>query len=184
MAEVRAAGGDGQPKVLEGYAAVFDRVTELWPGMNEVIRKGAFSESLKRGDDVRALWNHDASLVLGRTKSGTLSLSEDDKGLLYRVLLNESDPEAMRVYGMIARGDVDQSSFGFMIPEDGERFVKDQNGARVREVLRADLFDVSPVTFPAYNDTVVMAREAFRRAPSTANGLEAIAIKRHRLGLA
>lgn len=163
--EIRAlTGEDGQPK-LDGYAAVFNSETELWPGMREVIRPGAFARTIKNKTDVRVLFNHEVSRVLARTKNATLALDEDEHGLHYRAILNSKDAEAMSLHAKVARGDVDQSSFAFEIDgKDGEKFTAVEGG-RMREVTRAKLYDVSPVTFPAYEDTEVMARVAFRNAP-------------------
>jgi len=154
--ELRAEEGEA-PKIT-GHAAVFDTPADIY-GFEEVIRKGAFTEAIKK-DDVRALWNHNPDYVLGRTKSGTLRLSEDDVGLAI-----ENDPPdtqwAKDLMVSMQRGDVDQMSFGFIVDE--EKWSKRDGEPDLREILKARLFDVSPVTFPAYEETDVSV--ALRNAP-------------------
>lgn len=156
--EVRVDGGDGDdlPKIV-GYAAVFNQWSELLggSGFREIIRPGAFSKTIKTAD-VRALWNHDPNFVLGRTKSRTLKLTEDDYGLAIEIIPPNTQ-WARDLLESIRRGDVDQMSFGF-------RTVKDrwgtENDQTVRELLEVELFEVSPVTFPAYPQTSVTVRSA------------------------
>ena len=167
--EIRALEDDDGRPIVEGYAAVFDSVTELWPGQFEVIRSGAFTRTLKARSDVRCLLNHDPNHVLARTKNGTLVLSEDNKGLHYRAVLDPTDSQSMSDHAKIRCGRIDQSSFQFSIDGEGrgggEKFGNwGDDGGRLREVLRCKLYDVSPVTFPAYEDSTVAAR-AFRNAP-------------------
>lgn len=152
--EVRAA-GDGPPRLV-GYAAVFDRPSEDLGGFVEVIRRGAFSKTIQEAD-IRALWNHDPNYVLGRTKSGTLSLMEDDHGLRIEVVPPDTT-WARDLMETIRRGDVDQMSFGFRPIRD--RWQTDERGQVTRELLEVALFDVSPVTFPAYPQTEVQVRSA------------------------
>jgi len=153
--EVR--GGRGAESTIVGHAAVFDRDSEPIAGQFiERIQKGAFSRAIKEGQDVRALWNHDVNIVLGRTKSGTLTLVEDEVGL--RVVLRPPDTQAGRdALASINRGDVDQMSFGFMVREQEWKH-GENGGLDVRTLVDVDLFDVSPVTFPAYPDTDVAVR--------------------------
>ena len=139
-------------KLITGYAAVFDRETDIGGMFREVIRRGAFSAALGR-DDVRALFNHDPNFVLGRTSAGTLRLSQDERGLKYEI----NPPAATWATDLresIKRGDIKESSFAFCIHQ--ERWVQGQ--IPLREVLEAELFDVSPVTYPAYATTTVSAR--------------------------
>jgi len=136
---------DKTTRKLTGYAAVFNSVQEIFPGFREVIRPGAFAKTIKEAD-VRALINHDANLVIGRTKAGTLKLWEDAKGLRYEVQLPDTS-YARDLIESISRGDVSGSSFAF-------RPIKEHTTADgVREILEARLFDVSPVTYPAYAAT-------------------------------
>jgi HK97 family phage prohead protease len=144
-AEMRAADDD---MIVEGYAAVFDSVTDLG-AFKERIAPGAFSDVLD--NDVRLLINHDG-VPLARTSNNTLELSQDDTGLYYRAML--SDTQAGKdLYTMIKRGDISQSSFAFTI---GRESVDDE-GVRVIEQV-SNLIDVSPVTYPAYQAASVFAR--------------------------
>lgn len=140
---------------IEGYFAVFNRETELWPGAYEEIAPGAFANTLS--NDIRALINHEPRLVLGRNKAGTLELREDSYGLWGRIKINPNDTDAMNLYERVKRGDVDQCSFGFnIIREDTEW----RGDGSVKWIIReVDLHEVSVVTFPAYEDTGVVARQ-------------------------
>lgn len=139
---------------LVGYAAVFDQVVELGFG-KEQIAKGAFRDALKSGSDVRALFNHDPGQVLGRASAGTLRLSEDDYGLRFEVDLPETSL-GRDVRELVKRGDIRGASFGF-IPGVEDRV----DGVRTHMQV-ADLIDVGPVTFPAYEGTDVAMRHRNR----------------------
>lgn len=150
--QTRAADND---LYIEGYFAVFNSEYQLWDGASEVIKPGAFTDSIS--GDVRALINHDTSLVLGRTKPGTLTLRQDDRGLWGSVRINRDDVDAMSLYARVQRGDVDQCSFGFAIKR--ETFVDLGNGNYRWEIEEVDpLYEVSVCTFPAYEATSVSAR--------------------------
>lgn len=163
--DVRAKRAEAGPTVLSGYAAVFGQETVIdgfWP-FREVIQAGAFGETIQT-DDVRGLFNHDANHVLGRTSNGTLRLSEDGLGLHYEIDLNAADPDAVSVGAKVERGDVSQSSFAFQVAEDtwDESEVK-AGKLPLRTIVRVSpLYDVSPVTFPAYATTTVGARAEAR----------------------
>ena len=154
--QYRAAEENGE-LYIEGYFAVFNSVYELWPGATESIAPGAFAGAL--GGDVRALTNHDTTLVLGRTKAGTLELREDGHGLWGRVRINREDSDAMNLYHRVQRGDVDQCSFGFDIGKE-ETSVNDDGSVHwtIQEV--SVLYEVTVATFPAYEETAVSARSA------------------------
>lgn len=141
---------------IEGYFSVFNSPYVLWEGAEEIIKPGAFTDCLSQ--DVRALINHDTTLVLGRTKAGTLSLKQDERGLWGSVKINREDGDAMNLYARVQRGDVDQCSFGFNI--ERETFV-DLGDGKVRwEIEKVNpLFEVSVCTFPAYGETGVAARQ-------------------------
>ena len=140
-------GEDGQPQMISGYAAVFNSPTELWEGLNEVIMPGAFNRTLT-SSDVRCLFDHDWSKVLGRTKSGTLRLEEDDRGLRFEVdLPNTSIANDLKE--SMSRGDITQCSFGFIPTEETWDYNTDPVLRTVHEV---DLFEVSIVSLPAYED--------------------------------
>jgi HK97 family phage prohead protease len=132
-------------RTVEGYASVFNSMSEDLGGFREIILPGAFSNVLD--NDVRALYNHDSNYLLARTTSGTLELKEDDKGLYYRFEMPNTS------YGndmleLFRRGDLSQSSFGFTVEKDSWRM---EEGQHVRYIERVgSLFDVSPVVYPAY----------------------------------
>lgn len=154
--ELRAVQADGR-RTIGGYAAVFNKLSVVLWGFREEIAPGAFAASLK--NDVRALWNHDPALVLGRTTNDTLKLDEDGTGLLFSVELPETQA-GRDAWTLIERGDVNQMSFGFRSLPDGEEWRIDEAGQYIRRVTKLDLAEVSPVTFPAYPDTSVGARAA------------------------
>ena len=139
---------------IHGYGAVYYDGTpnteyELWPGMVERIMPGAFSRAVNQKDDARALFNHDTNMVLGRVSAGTLRLFDDNRGLRYEI-----DPGETSVYrdvsAFIKRRDVQGSSFAFLVTDEQPR---KENGIRIREIRGVELFDVGPVTFPAYEST-------------------------------
>lgn len=168
----------GDTPTVSGYAALFNAETVIAGLFREQIAPGAFKSAIA-GDDVRALFNHDPNYVLGRTTNQTLTLREDGRGLFYDVTLNPDDPEAMSVRAKIQRGDVTGSSFGFTVDE--ERWQEPGKGSRdlpLRTIVRASLFDVSPVTYPAYPTTTVTARakaEEVRTAAEVMATREALA---------
>ncbi|MED4990145.1 HK97 family phage prohead protease [Parageobacillus toebii] len=139
---------------IEGYFAVYNSETELWPGAYEEIAPGAFNETLS--NDIRALINHDTALVLGRNKAGTLELKADSRGLWGRIKINPNDTDAVNLYERVKRGDVDQCSIGFNILEEEVEFRED--GTVKWTLKKIDLHEVSVVTFPAYEATSVQAR--------------------------
>ena len=141
---------------IQGHAAVFDSWSETLGGMfpfKERVKRGAFTHSLEK-DDIRALFNHDPNYVLGRNKSGTLELSEDEKGLSVKIKPPDTT-WARDLKISIERGDINQMSFGFSVEEEKWNT---ENGVDVRELRKVKLFDVSPVTFPAYPSTDVGLR--------------------------
>lgn len=144
---------EGEGSRLSGYAAIYydgtpDTEYEFWSGFVERIMPGAFDRAI-REDDVRGLFNHDPHQILGRTRSGTLSISSDDKGLRYEI-----EPPDTHVAGHVVeavrREDVTGSSFAFLVTDEDWRM---EDGVRVREIQGVQLFDVGPVTFPAYEAT-------------------------------
>ena len=147
---------DGEDLIIEGYFAVFGSIYEIWNDMTESIDPGAFTETLKDAD-VRALINHDTTLVLGRTKAGTLELSVDEHGLWGKIRINPNDQDAMNLYERVKRGDVDQCSFGFEIVREETDFKED--GSIHWTVMEVRLWEVSVCTFPAYEETEVSARK-------------------------
>ncbi len=154
--ELRILEEDGMAKIT-GYAAVFNKLSEPLAGFREKIAPGAFRNALKNSD-ARALFNHDPNIVLGRQSAGTLTLSEDKKGL--RMEVTPPDTQYVRdvVLTPIRRGDIKEQSFGFLIKTE-EWSEEKEGGMATRTLVEVDrLFDVSPVTFPAYPDTSVALR--------------------------
>jgi uncharacterized protein len=162
------AEGDG--KTLVGYAAVFDSPSEPLP-WTEFVRRGAFAKTINDGADVRLLVDHEG-VPLARTKSGTLRIMEDDKGLRVEADLDEANPDAARVMSALRRGDVSQMSFAFEPVKDS--WSKDN---KTRELKEVKLFDVSVVTYPAYEETMVQLRN------SQANNTDATTVKTSSLAL-
>lgn len=183
--ERRAAAGQAGGDVAEivGHAAVYDEWTTLYEGSywvwREVVRPGAFDRALREKQDVRCLFNHDPNFILGRTKSGTTTLSSDKTGLFTRTVAADSQTVRDLVLTPIEREDVDGMSFAFCtrasgdtvqtkgkdgvitIEDGGQRITLRYEGDKLieeREVLDADLFDVSPVVYPAYTGTDVSLR--------------------------
>lgn len=146
---------DGEQPVIEGYFAVFNSTYDMGWDMTESIATGAFTKSLS--NDVRALINHDTTLVLGRTTAHTLELREDSHGLWGKISINPKDTDAMNLYERVKRGDVSQCSFGFNIVSEETDFRDD--GSVHWTITEADLHEVSVCTFPAYEETAVSARK-------------------------
>lgn len=126
----------------------------MWENAIETIDEDAFDDALN--GDIRALVNHDTTLVLGRTTAGTLSLRADKTGLWGSVTINQADQDAMNLYERVKRGDVSQCSFGFDIIDQSTEVM--ENGTTVWKLNKVKLYEVSVVTFPAYEDTSVQAR--------------------------
>lgn len=154
-ADVRAEKGEDGQLRIRGYAAVFNSLSSDLGGFRERLHQTAFDAVLRKNPDVRGLFNHDSNFLLGRTKSGTLRLGTDERGLWYTI-----DPPKSRqdVLEALERGDVSGSSFAFTVARDGEEWIE-ENGKLIREVRKvAGLFDVGPVVFPAYPDTTAAKR--------------------------
>ena len=147
---------EGQDMHIEGYFAIFNKQTELWPGAYEEIAPGAFGETM--GNDIRGLINHDSTLVICRNKSGTLELKVDSHGLWGRMKINPNDSDAVNIYERVKRGDVDQCSFGFNVLDENTEWRDD--GTVKWTILKIDLHEVSVCTFPAYEATGVQARHS------------------------
>jgi len=162
--ELRVLDGEGEtPSLISGYAALFGALSEDLGGFRERINPGAFAKTVQEAD-VRALWQHDVNYVLGRTKSGTLELSEDEKGLAFTI----KPPEAQWARDALVtmrRGDVDQMSFGFEAVRD--EWEQEAGGEAIRTLVEVKLFDVSPVTFPAYPQTSAEVRARAEQITST-----------------
>jgi HK97 family phage prohead protease len=155
--ELRASGNDKQPRI-EGYAATFGTMTNIGGQFNEVIQRGAFKRTLAADDEVVALIDHNSSLLLGRRSAGTLTLSEDATGLKFAVELPDTSV-ARDAYANLKAGNLRECSFGFYVDgPDGESWSQMPDGTPLRTLLSVRLFDVSVVTFPAYDGTSAAAR--------------------------
>jgi HK97 family phage prohead protease len=169
--EVRA---ENEGKTIVGYAAVWDSPSE-YMGFTEFVKRGAFTKTLNDGADVRLLIDHEG-VPLARSKSGTLKLSEDDRGLRVEAELDPANPDAARIMSAMKRGDLSQMSFAF-------RTVKDSwNSDRsVRELREVQLFDVSVVTFPAYEQTVAELRK--RNEPVILAPVSTLSLRKNQVAL-
>jgi len=162
VTELRIRNDDSGP-VIEGYAAVFNKLSEDLGGFREKIRPGAFRNAIRRTDTIM-LFNHDANYPLGRVSAGTLAIKEDKKGLF----VSANPPKsAVRVIEAIERGDVTKMSFGFTTDKDEWEHKKNESIRTLVEV--GQLPDVGPVVFPAYPDTTVAVR-SLNRSKATAEG--------------
>jgi HK97 family phage prohead protease len=156
---IARAEGEGMPKVIGGIAAVINSVTDLGY-FEEVIEQGAFDNALSKEYDIRCLFNHEAELILGRTKASTCNVFVNaDGNLEYTWIPDYENPTHMSVVRSIMRGDITQSSFAFTIKEQkwSESTKYGTMGKRTITIIE-DLYDVSPVTYPAYQDTEADAR--------------------------
>jgi HK97 family phage prohead protease len=159
---------DGAPQLV-GHAAVFNSTSEDLGGFREIVAPGAFAQTITE-DDIRALFNHDPNHVLGRNRAGTLRLREDNRGLAFEIDLPDTQT-ARDLAASIERGDISGNSFGFNTLED--RWERLETG-ELRTLIRVRLFDVSPVTYPAYSQTDVALRslETWRAEQNPAQAAE------------
>lgn len=140
---------------LQGYAVLYNTSSVDLGGWRERFAPGAFTDSLRDYPDIFALWQHNTDQVLGRTAAGTLTINEDQNGIAFTI--EPPDTQAGRdAVALIKRGDVSQMSFAFSVNENGSKWEK-IDGVWVRTVLSARLYEVSPVTWPAYPQTSVTA---------------------------
>lgn len=144
-------------KTLTGMAAVFGKLSENLGGFREIIEAGAFDDTDL--SDVRGLFNHDANFILGRNVSKTLRVKPNANGLHYEIDLPNNRTIEDLVLGPIERGDVDQSSFGFIVGQGNDSWDENDDGVLIRTIHKfKEVLDVSPVVFAAYSDTTVGAR--------------------------
>jgi hypothetical protein len=147
--EFRVAKDTGKSTIF-GYGAVYGKRSEDLGGWVEVIAPGAFDVHLATNPTIKGLFNHDANLILGSTGSGTMRVSSDKVGLAYEI--DPPDTQAARdLMVSMQRQDVNQSSFGF-ICRDAAWGYDEVSGLDIRTIKQADVFDCSPVCFPAYPD--------------------------------
>lgn len=157
LSEVATRSENDSP-IVEGYFVRYDDVYQVAEGATESIARGALTEAIK--GDVRALYNHNTDVVLGRTSAGTLELRDTEKGLWGRIKINANDSQAMDIYARIARGDVSGASFGFEIPKDGQKYETKDDGTVHWTITRVDpLYEISAVAYPAYQATHIEARQ-------------------------
>lgn len=144
-----------EDRYIEGYFIRYNEETELYPGFFEEVKREALEKTLDK--DIRCLFNHDTSIVLGRTGNNTLILKSDDKGLYGKVKINKNDNQAMDILARIERQDINACSFGFDINDEE---IEHRDDGTVKAVIKdIELFEVSPVTFPAYPTTTINARK-------------------------
>jgi HK97 family phage prohead protease len=144
---------DGDAEYFEGMAVPFGQVTDLGY-FSEEISKDAFSDVLN--DDVRGLFNHDPDVVLGRSSSGTMTLTVNDKGVFYRIKYNPNDPDHVRVMEKVKRGDVKESSYAFSVKDEKWSTRDGKQHRNITKLLR--WYDIAPVTYPANQNTTVAKR--------------------------
>jgi HK97 family phage prohead protease len=149
--EVRAK--SGTKPGISGYAARYGKATTLEPGLREIIKKGAFTQSVQRKDACIACFNHDPEKILGRVSAGTLRLRDDSDGLYFDCDTPDTS-YANDLLESIRRGDISECSFGFYLDPDGDEFSKDADGTILRQIKSCQVFDVSPVIYPQYSGGV------------------------------
>lgn len=157
--EIRSVSGTlraDSPGKLSGYAAVFNALSQDLGGFVEQIRAGAFAKSLKGGEPIRALLEHDNNKLLGSTRSGTLKLSEDAKGLRFELILPATS-YAQDLGVLVERGDIAGMSFGFSVPPGGDAW-EVRDGQLTRDLIDIRLSEVTVTANPAYADTSVAVR--------------------------
>jgi uncharacterized protein len=148
---------------LAGYAARYNVLSHNLGGFREKLLPGTFSRSIRAGADVKALFNHDPSNILGRTKSGTLKLEEDERGLHFRCQLDKNSQYHRDLYASCFRGDLDECSFAFQCDDDDDDWTdgtdpETGDKCSFRTIKNVRLIDVSVCTYPAYPNTNVGAR--------------------------
>ncbi len=164
LCELRRDGTETRKMI--GHAAVFGEPTDIGGWFREQIEPGAFSASIK-DDDIRALWNHNPDHVLGRNIANTLTLAEDETGLM--TTITPPDTQVARDLAVsIERGDISQMSFAFQTLVE-EWISGEGKDLDLRKIKKVRLYDVSPVTFPAYDGTDIAMRshEAWAKTQTT-----------------
>ncbi|MBN1604615.1 MAG: HK97 family phage prohead protease [Chitinispirillaceae bacterium] len=149
---------DDSQRYVNGIGIVYDKEVELWPGYREKIRKGAFDEDLKNTKEIKSFYNHNPSMVLSTTRSTpALQLIDTEKDLRYK------SPIPPTSYGNdlavnLERKNVRGSSFSFSVAKDGDILTRDEKGVYHREIVKANLYEIGPVTNPAYGSTTAQLR--------------------------
>jgi HK97 family phage prohead protease len=170
--EIRKGNPGITATAVRGYAAKYNMLSEPMFGFREQIAPGAFDSVLD--NDVRCFFNHDSNLILGRTAAGTLRITADETGLMYEADL--PDTQAARDLAVsMERGDITQSSFAFRIAPNGDTWDENEDGMIIRTITNfGRLYDVSPVSIPAYPDATAGVRslEAWKSAKNSQNEAE------------
>lgn len=159
--EIRAEAveGEDQKKTIKGYAAVFEKYSQNFGGWVEKIAKGAFTESVQ-SKDVRALYSHKTDRVLGRTGNRSLRLWEDDYGLAFELDLIDTT-DGRDTYENVRHGVITGVSFGFNVKREDQKWERGEGEQpHVRTLLKVELVEISPVAFPAYEQTSTSTRDA------------------------
>ena len=154
LQEIRTRNEGGDP-IIEGYFVVFDGTYNIADGVTESVDRDAFNETI--GGDIRILVDHDTRLVLGRTGAGTAQVRVDERGVWGHVDINPNDSDAVNAHARVERGDVTQGSFGFDILEEETEYRED--GSVHFTIKKVELYELSVVTFPAYEETSISARK-------------------------
>jgi len=168
--------GTDDPKHLVGHAATFNSWSQDLGGFKERILPGAFSKTISAAD-IRGLFNHDPNYILGRTRSHTMTLAEDGSGLSFDILPPDNQTIRDLVLDPIARGDISQCSFSFQTVRDEWREPKQRGGLMERDLIEVRLFDISPVTFPAYLQTDVGLRSMAQELGIDLSALSAFLVR-------
>jgi HK97 family phage prohead protease len=167
---------------LSGIAAPFgQRSVELHPGFVEVIAPGAFARSLSSGRDIKAITNHDSTLLLGRTGNGTLRLAETPQGLAFELQVVKTDP-GFDLLRLVRRRDLHQLSFGFQVPPGGDTWER-VSGQHVRTLRNVILVEISPCAFPAYPQTSIVVGDSRAARVARLQAREACLRRERRLRL-
>lgn len=167
--EVRVESGEAGSKLIGKYGIVYDEWSEDLGGFIERVLPGAADESIAN-DDIRSLVNHDPNLILGRNKAGTLRLDSDERGIAYEVDLPDTS-YAKDLVESVRRGDITGNSFGFYVIEDRWGRI---DGKDARDLVKIQVFDIGPVTFPAYPQTSVGIRSAWLKAMTSGRILDSV----------
>lgn len=160
---------------ITGYGAVFHKTYDVH-GMKERIAPGAFAKTLNGSPDIRGMFNHDPSFLLGRTKSGTMDVIEDKRGLAYEIRADKLDPQAQSVSRKIARGDVDGSSMAFFAVN--QEWEEKDGKPTLRTITEIELIETGPVTMPASPSTTAKIQRALDEHGIDLDALTGIAVKR------
>ncbi len=172
---------DGETLKISGYAALFNRRSENLGGFVEILRPGCFRKVLEGNPDVKALFNHEPGTIFARTRNGTLTVSENQKGLKFEAIINPEDQDGARIHSKVKSGLIDQCSFAFAVPEDGQSWKEESKGLALREIHEVShLEDVSVVVSPAYPQTSVQARSVLTEAGFDFDGITSLITRAQR----